>query len=94
MHGSCNFVEFVCAPSINMPRLSLHDKACAIGQLEAGVPVRRVAALFGVSPGTTSKLRTKFRETGEVKDRPVKWQSQEDNTPRRPVPHPCFTEEQ
>ena len=70
MHGSCNFVEFVCAPSINMPRLSLQDKAHAIGQLEAGVPVRRVAALFGVSPGTISKLRTKFRETGEVKDRP------------------------
>ncbi|KAM3870151.1 RNA helicase Mov10l1-like [Diretmus argenteus] len=46
------------------------DKARAIGQLEAGVPVRRVAALFGVSPGTISKLRTKFRETGEVKDRP------------------------
>src|SRR4029434_1954057 len=53
-----------------MPRLSLHDKACAIGQLEAGVPVRRVAALFCVSPGTISKLRNTFRETSEVKDRP------------------------
>ncbi|KAJ8381891.1 hypothetical protein SKAU_G00026690 [Synaphobranchus kaupii] len=53
-----------------MPRLSLQDKARAIGQMEAGVKVRRVAALFGVSPGTISKLRTKFRETGEVKDRP------------------------
>ncbi|KAK1904362.1 Transposable element Tcb1 transposase, partial [Dissostichus eleginoides] len=46
------------------------DKARAIGQLEAVVPVRRVAALCGVSPGNISKLRTKFRETGEVKDRP------------------------
>jgi len=55
---------------VNMPRLSLQDKARAIGQLEAGVPVRRVAALCGVSPGNISKLKTKFRETGEVKDRP------------------------
>ena len=70
MHGSCNFVEFVCAPSKNKPRLSLQDKAPAIGQLEAGILVRRVAALFGVSPGTISKCRTKFCETGEVKDRP------------------------
>ena len=53
-----------------MPRLSLQDRACAIGQLEAGVPAFRVAASFGVSPGAISKLRAKFRETGEVKDRP------------------------
>lgn len=53
-----------------MPRLSLQDRARAIGQLEAGVPGFRVAASFGVSPGTISKLRSKFRETGEVKDRP------------------------
>ena len=53
-----------------MPRLSLQDRARAIGQLEAGVPAFRVAASFGVSPGAISKLRAKFRETGEVKDRP------------------------
>ena len=53
-----------------MPRLSLQDKARAIGQLEAGVPGYRVAAAFGVSSGTISKLKTKFRETGDVKDRP------------------------
>ena len=53
-----------------MPRLSLQDKARAIGQLEAGVRGYRVAAAFGVSPGTISKLKTKFRETGDVKDRP------------------------
>ncbi|KAJ4944571.1 hypothetical protein JOQ06_013114, partial [Pogonophryne albipinna] len=81
-----------------MPRLSLQDKARAIGQLEAGIPVRRVAALCGVSPGNISKLRTKFCETGEVKDRtrsgrPRKTTAPEDNSPRRPVPHPCFTEE-
>ena len=71
-----------------MPRLSLQDRARAIGQLEAGVPAFRVAASFGVSPGAISKLRAKFRETGKVKDRP-----RQDNTPRRPVPHPCCTEE-
>ena len=48
-----------------MPRL-----ARAIGQLKAGVPAFRGAASFGVSPGTISKLRTKFNETIEVKDRP------------------------
>ena len=53
-----------------MPRLSVLDRARAIGQLETGVPAFRVAASFGVSPGTISKLRAKFRETGEVKDRP------------------------
>ena len=53
-----------------MPQLSLQDRACAIGQLEAGVPAFRVAASFGVSPGAISKLRAKFCETGEVKDRP------------------------
>ena len=65
-----------------MPRLSLQDRAGAIGQLEAGVPAYRVAA-FGVSPGSISKLKTKFRETGEVKDpprsgRPKKTTPQED----------------
>ena len=52
-----------------MPRLSLQDKARAIGQLEAGVPGYRVAAAFGVSPATISKLRTKFRETKLVMSR-------------------------
>ena len=35
-------------------------------QFKAGVPASRVAASFGFSPGTISKLRSKFRETGEV----------------------------
>ena len=68
-------IAFVYDPSSSntgekMPRLSLQDKARAIGQLEAGVRGYRVAAAFGVSPGTISKLKTKFRETGDVKDRP------------------------
>ena len=53
-----------------MVRLSNLDKARAIGQLEAGVPQRQVAATFGVSEGMISKLKAKFRETGDVKDRP------------------------
>ena len=64
--------HLVSAPSISMPRLSNLEKARAIGQVEAGVPQNQVAALFGVSPGrpTISKLKEKFRETGDVKDRP------------------------
>ena len=33
-------------------------------------PQNQVAALFGVSPGTISKLKAKFCETGDLKDRP------------------------
>ena len=39
-------------------------KACAMGQVEAGVPLGRVAALIGVNPGTifiNIEHRTKFR---------------------------------
>jgi len=66
-----------------MPRLSNLDKACAIGQVEAGVLQYQVATLFGVSPGSISKLKAKFHETGDVKDRqrsghPGKTTSEED----------------
>lgn len=53
-----------------MPRLSLMDKARAIGQIQAGVPQKDVALLFGVSPSCISKLKYKYRATGDVKDRP------------------------
>ena len=53
-----------------MPRLTDLDKALAIGQLQAGVPQNQVAALFGVSPSTLSKLKAKFHITGDVTDRP------------------------
>ena len=59
-----------CAPRIGMPRLTDLDKALAIGQLQAGVPQNQVAALFGVSPSTLSKLKAKFHIMGDVKDRP------------------------
>ena len=60
----------VCQQCANMPRLSNLDRARAIGQLEAGVKQSVVAARFGVGQSTISKLKTKFRNTGDVKDRP------------------------
>ncbi|CAH1256352.1 BCAN [Branchiostoma lanceolatum] len=56
--------------NIAMPRLSYVDKLRAVGQVEAGTRQRDVAALFGVRPGTISKLVAKFRATGDVKDMP------------------------
>ncbi len=53
-----------------MVRLSDLDKARAIGQLEAGLSQNQVAATFGVSHSMISKLKAKFRQTGDVKDRP------------------------
>ena len=63
------------------------------GQLQAGVPQNQVAALFGVSPSTLSKLKAKFHIKGDVKDRPrsgrpKKMMPQEDDAPRRPFHHP------
>ena len=53
-----------------MPRLTDLDRALAIGQIQASVPQNQVAALFGVSHSTLSKLKVKLHITGEVKDRP------------------------
>ena len=62
----------VCQQCTNMPRLSNLDRAraIAIGQLEAGVKQSVVAARFGVGQSTISKLKTKFRNTGDEKDGP------------------------
>ena len=53
-----------------MPRVSNVQKARAIGQIEAGMLQKDVAERLGVSPGTITKWKQKFRATGEVKDRP------------------------
>uniref|UniRef100_A0A4W6C8R9 Transposase Tc1-like domain-containing protein n=1 Tax=Lates calcarifer TaxID=8187 RepID=A0A4W6C8R9_LATCA len=53
-----------------MPRLTDVDRARVIGQLQAGVLKNQVAALFGVSLSTISKLKAKFHITGDVRDRP------------------------
>ena len=39
-----------------MPPLTNFEKACAIGQLEAGVHQQQVAAAFGVGKSAISKL--------------------------------------
>jgi len=51
-----------------MPRLSLVDKARAVGQLQADVQQSEVAQIFDVDQSTISRWRRKFRET-DVKDR-------------------------
>ncbi len=53
-----------------MPRLSSIARARAIGQLENGASQTAVAARFGVSQATISKLRRRFHDTNDVKDRP------------------------
>ena len=53
-----------------MPRVSNVQKARAIGQIEAGMLQKDVAERLGVSPGTITKWKQKFRATGDVKDRP------------------------
>ena len=53
-----------------MPRLYLLDKARVIGQIEAGIHQNVVAQNFCISQSTISRLRQKFRETGDVKDIP------------------------
>ena len=52
-----------------MPRISNQNRAIAVGLLDAGTPVKQVARM-GVSPNPIRKLRQKFMETGQVKDRP------------------------
>lgn len=52
-----------------MARLSNQNRAIAIGLLEANFPVKQVARRMGVSPNAIRKLRQKFQQTGEVKDR-------------------------
>lgn len=64
----CQGVHLASLPS--MPRLYSLDKACDVGQVEAGVSHKLVEALFGGGHNTITKPMTKFSETGGVKDRP------------------------
>ena len=53
-----------------MPRLTIEQRAEAIGMLRARVSIGRVANNFGVSRPTIYNLLTKHQATGSVKDRP------------------------
>jgi len=51
-----------------MPRLSREERSRAIGQLQAGVPVRRVALLFNVSRTTVYYWQQRFQANTGVAD--------------------------
>ena len=53
-----------------MARLSLLQRAMAIGQLQAGKTLGVVAAAFNVSKRALQYLKRKFVTTGDVKDLP------------------------
>ena len=55
---------------VKMVKLSIADQTKAIGHLEAVWKQRDVAVLFDVSHSTKSKLRLRYRDTHDVKDRP------------------------
>ena len=53
-----------------MGKLSILNRALAIGQLQAGKTVSEVANAFNVSRKAIQNLKKKFRDTGNVKDLP------------------------
>ena len=53
-----------------MPRLSSLERGRAIGQLQARVHQNVVAATFGVSQATISKLQRRYQDTDNVRNRP------------------------
>ena len=52
-----------------MPRLSPEERGRALGLLEAGVPVSRVARMFNVTRATLYSLQDRFHATGTGRDR-------------------------
>ena len=52
------------------PGLPLDQRNMAIGMLTGGMMVKEVAQHFHVSESAISRLRTKYRQTGTIKDRP------------------------
>ena len=53
-----------------MPHLSNQDWAMIIGQLQRGASAREVDIAFNVNRRTVNRLKVKFEETGDVKNRP------------------------
>lgn len=62
--------HFITAFGTIMPRLSQLDRARALGNIQAGMGQAQVAAQFGVAKSTIKRLCRKYRQTGQVKDRP------------------------
>ena len=52
------------------PSLSLDDRNKALGMLEVGVNAADVARRKGVHERTIYRLHSRFRQTGNVRDRP------------------------
>lgn len=55
---------------LTMPRLSQEERARAVGHLQAGVSVQRVAALFNVTRRTIYLWQNRFQATGVLRDLP------------------------
>ena len=53
-----------------MPRLSENERNIALGMLMAGSTKRNIAATFGCSVSTVTRLEQRVNHTGSVKDRP------------------------
>lgn len=62
-------VNPTCNSYLKMARLSLLDRARAIGHIQAGTPKTHVAEMFGVNLSTIKRLCRRFQETAQVKDR-------------------------
>ena len=52
-----------------MVRLSNLDRARAIGMVQSGTLCHDVALTFAVNKSTITRLMTRYRHTGDVKDR-------------------------
>ena len=55
--------------SQEMVRLSNLDRARAIGMVQSGTLCHDVALTFGVNKSTITRLMTRYRDAGDVKDR-------------------------
>ena len=52
-----------------VPGMTLDRRQQALGMLEAGMLVKDVAVHFGVHRTTIHRLRTRYEQSGSVKDR-------------------------
>ena len=62
-HSSFSFIAL-----LFIPRLSEHERSCAIGMLKAWVRVSEVARYHNCHPSTIQRLRDRNQATGTVAD--------------------------